>query len=69
MPDDPFQLRGKSDLELYEWTSKYHQATPHYIAGQQEIRRRNASPTSKRTWIAIGISAFALVVAIVALFD
>ena len=69
MPDDPFQLRDKSDLELYQWTSQYHSATPHYIAGHQEIRRRNAIPTSKRTWIAIGIAALALVVAIVALFD
>ena len=69
MPDDPYQLRDKSDLELYKWTAQWNQATPNYIAGQQEIRRRNERPTSKRTWIAIGISALALVVAIVALFD
>lgn len=68
MLDDPFQLRDKSDLELYEWTSQYHQATPHYIAGHQEIKRRADSPASKRARIAIWISALALVVAVLSIF-
>lgn len=68
MPDDPFQLRDKSDLELYQWTSQYHQATPHYIAGHQEIKRRADSPALKLARIAIVISVLALVVAVISKF-
>jgi hypothetical protein len=58
-----------SDYELYEWTAGWKPSNERYFAGQEEMRRRNNSGASLRAWIATGISALALAVALFALFD
>lgn len=69
MSDDPYHLRQKSDHELYEWIAGWKTSTAQYIAGQQEIKRRNDKPVSLRSWIAIGIAALALFASILALVN
>ena len=69
MPKNPYNLREMSDDKLYKWTAGWKTNTAQHIAGQQEIRRRNYSQASLRSWIAIGMSALALAVAVFALID
>ena len=75
MTEDQYNLKDKSDNELSEWLLKQTPGTIEYSAGEKEaIRRvavieelieRNEAPSRKREWIAIGIAALALVVAMI----
>ena len=67
MADDPWGLRNMTDSKLYEWTAGWETTTDRWIAGQQEIKRRNDIPIARRFWVAIIISVAALIVAVVAL--
>lgn len=68
LADDPHKLQEKSDRELYEWIAGWKPDTHNYIAGQQELKRRNAAPSEFRAWLAIGMSGVALIVSVIALF-
>ena len=75
MTEDQYNLKDKSDKELSEWLRKQTPGTNEYIAGEKETMRRVAvieelmenaeAPSRKREWIAIGIAALALVVAMI----
>jgi hypothetical protein len=67
MSNDPYKLREKTDHELYIWIAGWKPNTEWYIAGQQELKRRNESSSVFRSWIAIVISGLALTVSVVAL--
>ena len=67
MPDDLFGLRRMSDKELYGWIAGFKPSTEQYIAGMQELRRREKVPVNIRSWVAIGISLLSLIIAAIAL--
>jgi hypothetical protein len=67
MSNDPHKLRDKTDHELYIWIAGWKPNSEWYIAGQQELKRRNENSSELRGWIAIAISGFALIVSVVAL--
>jgi hypothetical protein len=77
MTNDQYNLKDKSDKELSEWLRKQTPGTNEYLAGEKEIMRRVAvieeqmekaeEPSRKREWIAIGIAALALVIAMIAI--
>jgi hypothetical protein len=52
---------------LHEWIAGYKPSTSEYIAGIQELMRRNEAPVRKRELFAIGIALLSLVVAIIAI--
>ncbi|MGH8702462.1 MAG: hypothetical protein ACREVR_15010 [Burkholderiales bacterium] len=62
------ELREMSDRDLAEYKAGYKPSTQEYVLADMEIQRRFARPAAIRSWIAIGISVFALVVSVVALF-
>jgi len=66
---DPFKLREKSDEDLCKWISGHNQERGlwAHILGQHELNRRARQPDAVRSWIAIGISAFAVVLSLVAI--
>lgn len=68
MASDPDGLRKLSDHDLYVWTGGWKAGTQNHLKGQAEIKRRHQKGAGIRSWSAIGISAFALAVALVALF-
>ena len=77
MGDNQYNLKDKSDNELSNWLLKQKQGTNEYIAGEieairraaaiEELIERDEAPSRKREWIAIGIAALALVVAMIAI--
>jgi len=64
---DPYDLRNKTDEELCDWISGYNdqRGIGNRILGQHELQRRLRQPDAVRSWIAIGISIFALVTSFV----
>ena len=69
MSDDPHNLRRMEIDNLYRWTVDPSNSPSQQLAGREEIQRRNVKPESVRSWIAVGISVVALVVAALALFN
>lgn len=69
MSDDPYNLRRMEIDNLYRWTVDRSNSPSQQLAGREEIQRRNVKPESVRSWIAVGISVVALVVAGLALFN
>ncbi len=67
MADNQYNLKDKSDAELHEWIASYKPNTSEYIAGIQELIRRNEAPFRKRELFAIGIALLSLIVAIIAI--
>lgn len=60
-------LRKKSDEKLADFMAGWKQDTGNYILCEMEFKRRQNRGNNIRGWISLGISATALVVAIVAL--
>jgi len=67
MANDPHKLRDKTDTELYTWIAGWRPSTEKYIAGMQEFRIRNETPTNWRACAALLISFLSFIVAIIAL--
>ena len=67
MAEDKYNLRAMSDDDLYGFIVQWKPHSVQYIAGMQELRRRNESSASFRSWVAISISIIALIVSIIAL--
>jgi len=59
-PDDPYNLRTKSNAELHHWIAGHTPGSDEYTAGIFELMRRNDAPVRRREWIAIGIAAIAI---------
>lgn len=64
---DPYDLRKKTDEELCEWIAGWndHRGIGHRLLGQHELERRLQRPNAIRSWLAIGISVFAVALSIV----
>ena len=64
---DPHGLRSKTDEELCEWIAGYNdqRGIGNRILGQHELQRRLKQPDAIRSWVAIGISIFAVFLSIV----
>jgi len=60
-------LKDKSDTDLHEWIAGHKPDTAEYIAGIQELMRRNEAPVRKREWFVLGIAFLSLVIAIIAI--
>jgi hypothetical protein len=67
MGNNQYILKDKSDTELHEWIAGYKPSTSEYIAGIQELMRRNEAPVRKRELFVIGIALLSLAVAIIAI--
>ncbi len=67
--DDPCELRKKSLNDLCEWIGGFNETTSGGRAknflGQFELKRRLENPNAIRSWIAIIISAIALLVVLI----
>ena len=59
-------VRQMSDRELADFQSTYRRETSEWKLCEQEFQRRTQRPEAIRSWIAIGISAVALVASIIA---
>lgn len=57
-----------SDHELYVYVAGLKESTAGHLAGKVEIARRSSKPVTLRSWIAIGISVFALIVSALAIY-
>lgn len=64
MTKKPDNLKVKTDAELHHWIAGHKPGTDEYIAGIQELMRRNETPVRKRELIAIGIAIISIAVAI-----
>jgi hypothetical protein len=64
---DTYGLRQKTDEELCEWIVSWNdqRGIGHRLLGQHELERRLQRPNAIRSWLAIGISVFAVVLSIV----
>lgn len=64
---DPYDLRKKTDEELCEWIAGWNdqRGIGHRLLGQHELERRLQRPNAIRSWLAIGISVFAVALSIV----
>ena len=64
---DPYDLRQKTDEELCEWIAGWNdqRGIGHRLLGQHELQRRLHRPNAIRSWLAIGISVFAVVLSVV----
>jgi hypothetical protein len=64
---DTYELRKMTDEQLCEWIAGWndHRGIGHRLLGQHELQRRLKQPDSIRSWIAIGISVFAVILTIV----
>lgn len=67
MVSSTHKLKDKSDTELHEWISGHKPDTAEYIAGIQELMRRNEAPVRKREWLVMAIAFLSLVIAIIAI--
>jgi hypothetical protein len=61
-------LKKMTDGELAEWIAGWKPGTMDYILGTAELDRRKNRGNTIRGWLAIGISALALIVSVIALF-
>ncbi len=63
---DPFGLRKMTDKELCEWIAGWNdgRGIGNRLLGQHELQRRLQQPDAVRSWLAIGISIFALVASV-----
>ena len=64
---DPYDLRQKTDEELCEWIAGWNdqRGIGHRLLGQHELQRRLQRPNAIRSWLAIGISVFAVALTVV----
>jgi hypothetical protein len=64
---DPYDLRKKTDEELCEWIAGWNdqRGIGHRLLGQHELERRLQRPNAIRSWLAIGISVFAVTLSVV----
>jgi hypothetical protein len=64
----PRTLRKMSTEDVAAWNASFREGTPSRALGELELQRRRDVGNRIRGWIAIGISAVALIVSIVALY-
>ncbi len=57
-----------STEDVAAWNASFKEGSPNRIMGELELQRRRDSGITIRSWIAIGISVVALIVAIFALY-
>ena len=64
---DPYDLRQKTDEELCKWIAGWNDqgGIGHRLLGQHELQRRLQRPNAIRSWLAIGISVFAVALSVV----
>lgn len=64
--NDLHDLRSKTDEELCQWIAGWNdqKGIGYRILGQHELERRQRRPDALRSWLAIYISIFALIVSI-----
>lgn len=64
---DAYELRKKTDEELCQWIAQWndHRGIGYRLLGQHELDRRLRRPDAIRSWIAIGISVFAVALSVV----
>lgn len=64
---DPHQLRKKTNEELCQWIAGWNdqKGIGHRLLGQHELQRRLRQPDAVRSWIAIGISVFAVLLSLI----
>jgi len=67
MTKNQHNLKDKSDTDLHEWIAGHKPDTADYIAGIQELMRRNEAPVRKREWFVLSIAFLSLVIAIIAI--
>ena len=67
MTKNQHNLKDKSDTDLHQWIAGHKPDTADYIAGIQELMRRNEAPVRKREWFVLGIAFLSLVIAIIAI--
>jgi hypothetical protein len=63
---DPYGLRTKSTEAVCEWIAGWNEknGAGKRLIGMQELRRRLSRPEAIRSWIAVGISLVAVLVAL-----
>ncbi len=66
MASDPYNLRKLADRDLFKWIGGWRQGTERHVAGIEELKRRNSAPADLRSWIALGISLAACLIALAA---
>jgi hypothetical protein len=66
--DIPRTLRKMSTEDVAAWNASFREGTPSRTLGDLELQRRRDVGNRIRGWIAIGISAAALIVSVVALY-
>ena len=66
--DIPRTLRKMSTEDVAAWNASFREGTPSRALGELELQRRRDVGNRIRGWIAIGISAVALIVSILALY-
>lgn len=64
-PENQYNLKDKANAELHKWIAGHKPDTVEYIAGIQELMRRNAAPVRKRELVAMGIAILSLAVAMI----
>ncbi len=68
MPDKSgATLKRLSDEDLHKFIAGWKPGTEDHIAGIRELERRKAQPSDIRSWFAIGIALFALLVSMLQL--
>ena len=67
---DTYDLLKKTDEELCEWIAGWNdqQGIGKRLLGQHELQRRLRRPDAIRSWIAIGISIFAVALSVILRF-
>lgn len=65
--DIPTTLRRMSTEDVAGWCESFEPGTANRILGELELQRRRDRGPRIRSWIAIGLSVTALIVALVAL--
>ena len=66
--DIPLTLRRMSTEDVAAWCESFVDGSANRILGQLELQRRRDHAMRVRIWIAIGLSACALIIAIGALY-
>jgi hypothetical protein len=66
--DIPRTLRKMSTEDVAAWNASFREGTPSRALGELELQRRRDVGNRIRGWIAIGISAVALIVSMVSLY-
>ena len=67
MEDDKFKLKVMTERQLFEWLGGRSEGSEQYLAGNQELHRRNKKGDSMRANIALGIAGVSLIVSIIAI--